>query len=158
MTIKKYTLEQMRTLSKNHGGSVASIKYSSKEMLFKCKRGHHFKRKPCNVVQGDWCTICSGYKKDIDAMRSFAKKNSGELLSQTYISSMEHLLWKCSKKHVIKSSYNTLSTRVKHNKNWCLQCERSIKISTNIDQDERERNSAYPNIWPATQNLLANYI
>jgi hypothetical protein len=158
MTVKKYTLDTMRVISGNHGGRVVSTKYSSKEMIFNCKKGHEFKRKPNNIIQGDWCTICSGYKKDLEAMRTFAKNNHGKLLSQTYISSMEHLLWECSKRHVIKSSYNTLFTRVRKNKNWCLKCERSSKINANIDQDQRERNSAYPNVWPATQRLLANYL
>lgn len=149
MPIRKYSLEQLQIISGSKQGSLVSKTYNSRCMSFTCSRGHTFKQKPCNVMKGKWCPICSGYKNDISLLQVFAKKNNGILMSKKYINNRSNLIWRCNRGHIFETSYNNLLTRVNNKKNWCTHCEQQLKISDRFEYNkEREINSAYPKIWP----------
>jgi hypothetical protein len=71
-------------------------------------------------------------KITIDEMIELDKKQDGECLSETYITAITRLTWKCSKGHIFEAT----PTKVKKGR-WCFKCrnkEAASKRRTTIQE------------------------
>lgn len=56
-------LEECRGLARTRGGEFLSTTYlgTTTKHRWRCSDGHEWEAKPCDVKQGHWCPICSGW-------------------------------------------------------------------------------------------------
>lgn len=56
----RWTIKDMQEIAKNKGGECLSTKYinTKTELKWKCKKGHTWDTKPCNIIEGCWCPDC----------------------------------------------------------------------------------------------------
>jgi thiol-disulfide isomerase/thioredoxin len=54
------TIEEMRELAAKYGGKCVSKEYLGRKsyLVWKCRNGHSFEKRPANVLRGQWCRAC----------------------------------------------------------------------------------------------------
>jgi hypothetical protein len=124
---RKHSVESMKSLAKSRKGFFLDIEFKSVNHKYKwrCSKGHEWLAQPCNIINGQWCRICSMEKlKDtIDDMRMLAKSKGGECLSKEYNGTKGKLLWRCHEGH----EWYAVPANVKNRKSWCPKCARKKK-------------------------------
>lgn len=124
MTGKKDSIETYHSFAKSRGGICLSKEYkgSASHLVFQCDKGHVWKATPNSVKsRASWCRLCANEsKKDsLETFRKIAEKRGGKCLSEVYVHSKEHLIFRCANGHVFSAS----PLNVKHNDSWCPQCK-----------------------------------
>lgn len=58
----KLTIEEMHKLAERKGGKCLSDKYvnSQTKLRWRCKDNHEWEAKPNSIINGHWCSVCSG--------------------------------------------------------------------------------------------------
>ncbi len=122
---KKYTIEQMRQLAKEHGGKCLSDEYKNThtKMLWECSKGHRWATSLTNIRHYDrWCPSCSETKRvraksTIENMQELAAKRDGKCLSSTYQDARTKSSWECRKGH----QWDATPGSIAHG-SWCPFC------------------------------------
>ena len=107
----KYTFDDIRELGEKRGWELLSKKYEGVEshLSWKCDKGHPFKQRATNTIQGHGCSDCKGgVALTLADMQQFAKARGGFCLSKEYINNQQHLEWKCSEGHTFTAAYGRL--------------------------------------------------
>ncbi|MFJ7831850.1 zinc-ribbon domain-containing protein [Peribacillus sp. NPDC097284] len=140
---RKYTIEDMRLLAKNLGGSCLSEEFVSvtKKLLWKCARGHEWDAIPSPMIhRGVWCPSCAreraanpeltvindnkvvsanSRRLTIEHARKLAEEKKGRCLSDKYINARMKLTWKCEEGHTWEAPYDSIRSG-----RWCRVCAR----------------------------------
>lgn len=119
---RKYTIEDMRKLAKDHEGRCLSVSYINNRtpLQWECSKGHRWLAMPQHVqIRRTWCPFCSGKARlTIEEMHKLAKLRSGKCLSNEYVNWHTPLKWKCRKGHIWKAC----PTSIKSGGTWCPVC------------------------------------
>ncbi|SEA31669.1 zinc-ribbon domain-containing protein [Selenomonas ruminantium] len=115
----RYSLSDMRNLAMSHNGECLSNEYygTTKEMVWRCEKGHVFTKKPKNIIHDGWhCPDCEreNYMKKL---QEIAAQHGGVCLSEQYISMKNKLAWKCSEGHTWNASPANILKGT-----WCPKC------------------------------------
>lgn len=87
---------------------------------WKCEQGHVFDKSYRNVVDGWWCTLCSGFKKTLKDYEELAAKFGGTFVGDIPQSSVHRTTgWRCKRDHEMNMTYHYVSHGY-----WCNECER----------------------------------
>lgn len=120
--------DYVKNILKNNGFILLSKSYLNNEtkLLIICENNHKQKISFSGIKAKKFiCSYCVGKRINIDICKKLAQSKNGECLSSNYKDIYSELLWKCSRGHIWKSSYNSVK-----NNHWCLECfkiEKKIK-------------------------------
>lgn len=113
----------LKKIAKDRGGTVLSKSYFGSRMnhRWRCRKNHEWENSVSNIKRGQWCPYCAGQKSllDIHAIRNFAKRQGGELLSSTMTGISSKLKFKCKMGH----TFSKASTDIVKGK-FCPKCSR----------------------------------
>lgn len=115
-----HTLEKMKQVAKERGGSCLSESYRGVgvKLEWKCREGHAWLSTPNAILGGRWCPKCAGVKPlSIEEMRALANERGGECLSQEYVNGRSKLHWRCGKGH----EWSAVPSNVVQGA-WCPVC------------------------------------
>ena len=93
----RLTIEKLQQVAASRGGKCLSAVYvnTQKQLIWECAKGHRWRARPWDILEGHWCKRCAGLeKKTIEEMRVFAATKNGRCLSKTYKASHPDLHWK----------------------------------------------------------------
>jgi len=118
-------LDHLRAIATEHGGKCLSTSYvnSITKLKWECAKGHQWTATPNGVQQGAWCPECGAAKRGhaqrlgLPEMQAIAASRGGRCLSDEYVNSKTHLLWRCKEGHEWKASPDN----IKRGK-WCPIC------------------------------------
>jgi hypothetical protein len=123
-------LDEMRQIAKERKGVCLSTEYlrNNSHLTWQCHEGHQWKATPASIKHAlSWCPKCTGRARlEIEEIKALAKKNGGECLSDKYINSKSHLLWRCSKGH----EWNAAAGGVRGG-SWCPECVGLKRLTIN---------------------------
>jgi hypothetical protein len=114
-------LTKLRELVSQRGGEVLTPVFlgTNSKMRFGCNQGHQWEATPYKIRSGQWCRVCAGLTKGtIEDMRTLARANGGDCLSEEYVSGHHNLQWRCSKGH----EWLAPAISVKNRGSWCKVC------------------------------------
>lgn len=123
--MKKLTIECLRKLAEDRGGTCLSVDYINchVKILWKCGKGHEWNSSATNVRAGGWCHKC-GYEKTasakrhtIEKMQEIAKSRGGKCKSTIYMGAHKHLEWECLNRHIWNASPTSIISG-----SWCPNC------------------------------------
>lgn len=117
---KKGTIEEMRELARQRGGTCLSSRYTNNKTRLKwqCRKGHTWMAPSNYVVCGNWCPHCAGnVRRTLADMVRLAKKRGGRCLSKQYVNNHTKLEWQCAQGHVWPASPDKVSAG-----RWCPFC------------------------------------
>ena len=121
-------LNEMRQIAKERNGMCLSSKYlrNNAHLTWQCHEGHQWKATPASIKHAlSWCPKCTGRARlELEEIKSLAREKGGECLSEVYINSKSHLLWRCGKGHEWKAALGGIRSG-----SWCPQC-RGVKRLT----------------------------
>jgi thiol-disulfide isomerase/thioredoxin len=109
---RKKTIEDMQKLAAEKNGKCLSKKYINPmtKLRWHCEKGHTWKSRPRNIINGHWCPFCSGRKKTIEDWKKLATQKNGKCISKKYINPTTKLRWQCEKGHTwLALPYNVYS-------------------------------------------------
>lgn len=121
--VKKYTIEEIRTIAKQKGGRCLSKVYSNNKNVleWECAKGHRWRRDAHGILSGAWCPECAGVKKHtIGEMRAFAKQKGGRCLSKVYLNNKALMEWECAEGHRWRRDAHGILSG-----SWCGRCARA---------------------------------
>jgi len=126
---KKRTITDLHNLARPRGGICLSLSYvnANAKYRWRCKNGHTWRARYCNVRRGTWCVECVGLsRKTIGDCHRLANEKNGDFLSEEYVNSSTKYKWKCESGHVFEAKYNAVQQD-----HWCFKCfpERARKTS-----------------------------
>jgi hypothetical protein len=114
------TLSDAQELAKSRGGECLSEIYikNSRNLSWRCSKGHEWQATYSNVQQGAWCHECGGSKpKTLADMHRLAAEQGGLCLSKEYFNTTTKLMWQCANGHRWKAlPLNIYKGR------WCPEC------------------------------------
>lgn len=122
-----HTIEEMQEIAKKYGGKCLSEEYfnSRTKLIWKCNKGHVFKKNQENIKAGQWCPECkkenikeNNRRKGLEKCIQLAKEREGELLSAKYTLSTSKLCWICKEGHTFEYSRTEVQTG-----KWCKKCK-----------------------------------
>jgi len=116
----KGTIEEMRILALNRGGTCVSDCYSGsrEKLLWRCKQGHQWYAVPGRIKRGNWCPVCAGNQKlKLRDYRGLAATYGGKCLSKRYRNNDARLKWRCAKGH----EWFATGASVRRG-TWCASC------------------------------------
>jgi len=120
----------MHKIAKQNNGECLSFEYvrSDEFLVWKCKMGHIFEKKPRDIRKS-WCPECFYNKKpkvkqlktkirrNLKDIQCMAKKRGGTCVSQKFEKMSDRIKWKCSSGHV----WIATAASVKKG-SWCPKC------------------------------------
>lgn len=121
-------LNEAKTIARKHNGKCLSISYLNvkTKMYWECKEGHRWYARLDNIHNGNqWCKKCADRKRGQDnkldglnIAQKISHKHGGRCLSAEYIDINKKMIWECHKKHIWKTSLNS----IKNGHTWCQKC------------------------------------
>jgi hypothetical protein len=155
---QRSNISEMNYLARKHNGVCLSKEYVNSQSFleWKCSKGHIFKMRPSNVIQGQWCNDCFNEKRGsytrlgIDEIRKRLSERGEILLSDNYLNNKTHLEVKCANGHnYITNAQNIVSGR------RCPTCSNQFYRSEEICRAIFEKifNNKFPKYRP---NWLKN--
>ncbi|WP_052728592.1 hypothetical protein [Domibacillus tundrae] len=122
----KLTIEEMKRIALARGGKCLSETYTNNrtKLQWQCSEGHQWFATPDGIKLGKWCERCrkksaaSKRKLTIEEMHIIASERGGICLSDKYINSQTHLIWKCEIGHVWSAKPNNIKSGT-----WCPNCK-----------------------------------
>ncbi|PGK52133.1 hypothetical protein CN918_30545 [Priestia megaterium] len=121
---KKYSIEDMDKLAKQHGGRCLSSTYEDMHTPIKwmCKHSHAWYSAPTVIRRGTWCPLCRRQQdKRIQGfwtqVQQIAKERGGRCVSEEYINKRTKLEWECVEGH----RWMTMPETIKKG-SWCPTC------------------------------------
>lgn len=125
----KLSIENMRVLAEDRGGSCLSNEYIDNKtpLRWKCLDGHEWSAAPSKIKNaGHWCPTCGGTQKlTIEQMQEIAHNHGGKCLSQVYINVQTKLKWLCAEEH----EWDASPLSVKLQDAWCPTCAGVRKLT-----------------------------
>jgi len=120
---KRLTLKSVQLLAEPFGGKCVSklVKNSKQKLKWQCAEGHLFERRPNDIQQGYWCTVCQpreNRKKTLEDIQELARSRGGECLSTKYDGNKTELKWRCAEGHEFYRRPNTIQQGAA----WCTEC------------------------------------
>lgn len=121
---RKIIVEQ---ILKDKQGEIISIDTNfgrKDEAIWRCKKGHEWKTRIENILDGHWCPRCSNSenwndkKTSIREVRQFAQSKGGDCLSPSYDTAKTKLTFICKEGH----TWSALWHNVKSKGCWCPKC------------------------------------
>ncbi len=112
----------MHRMAEERGGECLATTYHNAltSMGWRCRRGHEFEARPCDVRRGQWCPVCARtFPGTIDGMRAWARGLGGKCLSDAYDDPRVPLYWQCANGHRFKALAKAIKSGV-----WCATCSR----------------------------------
>lgn len=138
MAPRKYSIEDMRSWARSHGGQCLSAEYKNPhtKLLWQCTRGHSWPAIPCNVRQGSWCAICRRTAKlSLEKMHAHARSKGGKCLSDVYVNVRTPLEWECAEGHRWPGDADHVINRGR----WCPTCGKYRYTLSDMQAIARER-------------------
>jgi hypothetical protein len=126
-------LERLRAIAIKKGGVCLENHYkgSSAKHRFMCAVGHEWESLADTIVQGGWCKKChhasiaDRSRMPIESIQAVALAKGGLMISNSYISNKQKLIWQCQYGHQWSASYiSILKGR------WCPTCSNRLPLST----------------------------
>lgn len=116
-------LEKLRVICKENQGKLLSTAYtgSTSPIKVQCRNKHVWETLPNRITLGNWCPYCAKRKvwQPLETYQKLAHSRGGKLISETYNSSTEKLLWQCKNNHTWKAT----PTHIKLG-TWCPFCSK----------------------------------
>ncbi|NOU95914.1 hypothetical protein GC093_22205 [Paenibacillus sp. LMG 31456] len=124
------TIADMHETARQRNGLCLSNEYinSQTHLLWQCEQGHTWKATASDVRSGRWCKKCStkrrseARKDTIEEMHELARQRGGECLTDVYVNSQTHLIWRCGRGHEWPAKPNNIK-----NGTWCPRCKNRKK-------------------------------
>ncbi|MEN3129760.1 zinc-ribbon domain-containing protein [Bacillus albus] len=128
---KVQSLYDLNKIAETHDGKCISLKYKDRntKLEFVCAKGHHFMKRPYEVMQGQWCRECylelrktnphsyEKQQKELHMLDKIAQTHSGRCISKEYKNRNTKLEFVCSAgHHFMKRPYEVMRGQ------WCKQC------------------------------------
>ncbi len=114
-------LDEMKQYALKLNGKLLSQKYKNNNTKYRwqCEKGHIWQSGFYNskVRKRNWCGQCDKLER-FNALKDFAERRNGKLLSTRYRTISYSYKWQCEKGH----TWNQLFSNLK--KTWCVQCSR----------------------------------
>lgn len=94
------------------------------EATWQCNKGHTWKTRIGNILDGHWCPRCSNSenwsskKASIVEIRQLAQSKGGDCLSTSYDNANTKLNFICKQGH----TWTALWSNIKHKNSWCPKC------------------------------------
>ena len=123
--MRKLTLEEMKALARERGGSCLSTCYLNigAQLHWRCADGHEWEAAPRDVKQGCWCPKCGiksrgiKHRGTLERCQAVAIGRGGDCISTAYVDSATKLRWKCADGH----EWEATPAHVLHG-SWCPTC------------------------------------
>lgn len=119
-------LEELRGIALKKKGKCLAPAYINAvtKLKFQCEEGHTWYTVPNSIKKGMWCPKCAIIKMrhSIEDLRRFAKRKGGKLISKTYKSNTEKILWECKEGHRWFTMVKTVQKGA-----WCPACANNQK-------------------------------
>ena len=122
MSRNKISYEQIKTTIEQKGGLLITQNYidNKQKLNIKCIKGHIFEMSYNKLSsKNQWCSICIGYKTDLDEIRALCILNECECLNTEFKSKKATILHlKCKENHLWTTIYSKIN-------DWCLECKKN---------------------------------
>ncbi|MFB0832868.1 hypothetical protein ACEU2D_25205 [Brevibacillus laterosporus] len=118
---QRKTIQDMYALAEARGGKCLSTEYINVRVPLKwqCANGHVWETNPVNIMNGNWCSVCSNRKRlTIEDMHELAESRGGKCLSTVYVDSKTKLKWQCQKGHI----WEAVPAHIRNTGSWCPVC------------------------------------
>lgn len=135
-----------KDLIESKGGIILSKEYinNTKQIKFKCDKGHFGSKLPHKLKLASWCTICSkqltitnNRLNMYNKLRDIIEKKGGIMISTKHKHSTTRLKFYCKKKHIVyKQAHQIIDN------GWCKICnedDNKNKILNSLKQIAKER-------------------
>lgn len=123
-----------RKCAENGGKRIGDYINGRIDVQFECKAHHQFWTAPHNVMQGTWCSKCSGMCRDRvyheELLDKICAMRGGERLTN-YISGHDHVRFRCAEKHEWWAAPNNIK---REDGTWCPTCAPSPKDPAHHEQ------------------------
>ncbi|MDO6629181.1 hypothetical protein [Bacillus thuringiensis] len=128
---KVQSLYDLHKIAETHGGKCISLKYKDRKtkLEFVCSKGHHFMKRPYEVIQGQWCKQCylelrktsphsyAKQQQELDMLDKIAQTHNGRCISTEYKNRYTKVEFVCSAgHHFMKRPYEVMRGQ------WCKDC------------------------------------
>jgi uncharacterized protein YkuJ len=125
---REQQLKKAQEYASSEEGYCLSTEYKNNvtKMLWKCKNSKH---SPFEAtynylsVKKRWCPECldrPSPEEQLDKARKYADSRGGTCLSEEYINSHQHMLWKCF--YLEHDTFNTTYANALNHNRWCPEC------------------------------------
>ncbi len=122
---KTYSIFDMQTLAKSHGGKCLTEKYANvkSKLEWECEKEHRWEAIPDSVLRGSWCPTCghefvsSRQKATFEDLECMAEKHKGNCLSTSYKNFHSKILWECENGHRFEATPKAVKRGF-----WCITC------------------------------------
>jgi hypothetical protein len=118
-------INELKEVAEERGGKLLSDTYYTMHdsLEWQCGEGHEsWTATAASIVYGGtWCPRCAGtVRGTIEELRELARARGGECLSEEYVNTQTHVIWRCGDGHI----WNALPLNVKRG-TWCPTCNGS---------------------------------
>lgn len=122
--VRKHTILTAQKVAEKFEGQCLSKRYKniSEKIRWQCARGHQWQASLYAVMQGQWCSVCTGRSKPTLAkMQNMARERGGTCTSKRYVSAKSPLGWACKFGHKWSANYGTIRRGA-----WCPECQLGV--------------------------------
>lgn len=124
-SVAKYTIDDMRRLALERGGSCNPTAYQNvrARLAWTCAKGHTWRTTAASVAGGRWCPLCARNQRlELAEMQRFAARKHGRCLSPVYVNHRTHLMWQRSQGHRWMASPHNVRREGARQGTWCPTC------------------------------------
>ncbi|MBD3341726.1 MAG: hypothetical protein GF353_21655 [Candidatus Lokiarchaeota archaeon] len=119
--------KKFREYIENKGGVLLTQYFNAKtKVTILCERGHEWTTTPDSIYSGNWCSVCSGNKKDTSVIFRKIGERFGCTLISDYKNARTAIWYRCSKGHEFKKSPYWLKKDYEKIEILCPVCKKEI--------------------------------
>lgn len=137
--VRRYSVNELRTFARRHGGVLLSTHITqpvaTTKVKWRCAVGHEWESSVYNVRRKLWCNTCGAAQRGRNSVRkdglleakALARRYNGECISVSYDGLRIPLRWRCDKGHEWPSRLYTVRRGI-----WCPQCKEHNRIKKRL--------------------------